>query len=621
MKKIAIWGWWQGNNLGDNWIKKVMAKNFPYAEFIDTSIYDFSEYDFVICGGGGLFIYDAIRPWREYTQDTPFGMIGLGAEFPHSTGITKSLSEKATFFYVRDEYSIKCMNLSMDSRSYDITFSQPLDWVDLKEVSLSEVIFIWRDGYKLTSNEKFKEYIKYEDVYTNWSDILKNNFEAVYEDDFQTRDDDIELRMDKGGFVVSGRYHGIVAAIQKGLPFIAIDICPKIRALLQEVGLEDYCIKVSELDKVDGLIKKARNSLKEIREKESLFRTKAHELLRTQIKNAEMSIFKTIHPFKILHYGSYWMKENDVVNTMSDDLGKIADLIKIDLKIYEKEINGRVKTKLSTPNGCLCILDGDMIIKDIKNFSPDVIILNSGGLTMEDSAFRYAKSNGITTVGISLSDPDVFPYNGQLYAHKFDIFYTNSKHSLVKDYDQSKVNIKRLPFAASMEHHFFMDEIERRYDVVIVGHARRERKEIVKKLSEFCSVATYGYGWDNSLGVVNGAEHVKAINSGKLYLSFSKTMAGYNNVKVGLFEAVACKQVVITEYMDELNDYFEIGKEVICFSNEDELIDQIHYLLENEDVREEIRNNSYRKFLSSHTYIERWREVLKDMYYIKHRTV
>ena len=56
MKKIAIWGWWQGNNLGDNWIKDVLNMIFPFAKFIDTRVTDFKEYDFVICGGGGLFM-------------------------------------------------------------------------------------------------------------------------------------------------------------------------------------------------------------------------------------------------------------------------------------------------------------------------------------------------------------------------------------------------------------------------------------------------------------------------------------------------------------------------------------------------------------------------------------
>lgn len=61
--KLYIWGWWQGNNLGDNWIKNVLGELFPNANFIDTSVRKFEKNSFVICGGGGLFVHDVIEPW------------------------------------------------------------------------------------------------------------------------------------------------------------------------------------------------------------------------------------------------------------------------------------------------------------------------------------------------------------------------------------------------------------------------------------------------------------------------------------------------------------------------------------------------------------------------------
>ena len=130
-KKLAIWGWWQGGNLGDNWIKKVLSDIFPEACFINTNEKEFSDYDFVICGGGGLYIYDTIRPWTEYSQNTPFGMLGLGAEFPHKSNNALELKEKSCFFYIRDQYSLDCMKIKDIPRSYDLTFYDPLSKVEL----------------------------------------------------------------------------------------------------------------------------------------------------------------------------------------------------------------------------------------------------------------------------------------------------------------------------------------------------------------------------------------------------------------------------------------------------------------------------------------------------------
>lgn len=612
MKKIAIWGWWQGNNLGDNWIKKALSKIFPYAEFIDTSIKDFSAYDFVICGGGGLYIYDVISPWKNYDQKIPFGMIGLGAEFPHYSEEAKLLSRKAKFFLIRDQYSLDCMHIQNIERSYDVTFFDPLDWIEEKMIDMNQLYLVWRDGKELIRNDMFREYIQYSDVKSEWEDIIKRKFEMIQQDDFQTDENNINERMDQCGFIISGRYHGIIAAIQKGLPFIALDICPKIRALLNEIGLDEYCIKISEVDKLETLIEKAKADIKGIREKEKLYRNLAGDVLKRQIIEVKETIVKELMPLRVIHYGSYWMRENDVVNVMADDLGELCDLQKVDLNIYDKDIDDRVKTKIETPNGCICVLDAQKIIKDIIKYNADCVIMNSGGITMEDDAFLYAKNNGVITVGISLSDPDVYPYNGQIYAYKFDLFYTNSKFSFNNQYKNS-VNIKLMPFAASINHHYYINEINRQYDVVIVGHARKDRIDIVRKLSHQFKIGTYGKGWENSLGIVNGKAHVEAINTGTMYLSFSKTSAGYNNVKVGLFEAIACKQVVITEYMEELEDYFDIGKEILCYKNVNELQNIIAYYIEHREEREEIRERAYQRFLKDHTYHRRWEKVMYDI--------
>lgn len=616
-KRLAIWGWWQGCNLGDNWIKHTLANLFPEPEFIDTRVGDFSMYDFVICGGGGLFIYDTIWPWFNYTQKTPFGMLGLGAEFPHTSDQAKKLSRNAKFFYVRDQYSLDCMKIDDIERSYDLTFAAPLSFTDSTSLDMDQLFFVWRDGLALSKNEQFKNYICYEQNVDTYKRIISEEFNEIVSDDFQTVGDDIGNRIGSCGFVISGRFHGIVAAIQKGLPCIAIDICPKIRVLMEDCGLGEYCIKVNETERLKELIRRAKNDYEIIRKKQFDYREKAYAVLMQQIATAKAAIYKEFNPVRILHYGSYWMQNNDVIKVMADDLAKTSDSCEIDLKVYTNKPDARIKTKISTPNGLICILDTEKVRNDVLSFKPDAVVLNSGGLVLEDSGFRMLSDMGIVSVGIELSDPDVYPYNGSFYAHKFDLFYTNAQYSLVNQYDKKKVNIHLLPFAASTDHHFFMPEIERKYDLVVVGHAREDRLRVIRALKTKINVGTYGAGWDEALGVVNGIEHTKAINRGLMYLSFAKTNAGFNNVKVGLFEAVACNQVVITSYMAELNDYFEIGKEIICYKDEAELPEIIAYYLKHNDEREAIRKNAYMRFLREHTYLSRWEKVKADICAVK----
>lgn len=305
-KKLFIWGWWQGHNLGDNWIRKTLESLFPEATFVDTTVKKFEKGSFVICGGGGLFIYDVIAPWNCPQKNISYGMLGLGAEFPHDSRTAVSVCQNAKFFYVRDQYSLDCMHINNVARSYDITFALPLRWVSNSEQNKNKVFFVWRDGHELLSNPKFNAYIQAGSCYAEWKSLISHRFESVIEDDFQTNENDIETRIADCGFVVSGRYHGIIAAIQKGLPFLAIDICPKIRALLEDCGLSEYCIKISEISKAPRLIDKALKEIDLIREKEQKFVAVANQTLCKQVENARLEIMKSLHPPKIIPIG--WKK-------------------------------------------------------------------------------------------------------------------------------------------------------------------------------------------------------------------------------------------------------------------------------------------------------------------------
>lgn len=615
--KLFIWGWWQGNNLGDNWIKRTLAQLFPTAQFVDTTVRKFEKNSFVICGGGGLFVYDVIAPWDHLQKDISYGMLGLGAEFPHESGTAVSVCEKAKFFYVRDPYSLDCMHIDNVPRSYDLTFARPLHWTGEIERDTKKVFFVWRDGHELLSNPKFNAYIQPGSSYEAWRSVVDSRFQSVVEDDFQTRDDDIERRIADCGFVVSGRYHGIVAAIQKGLPFLAIDICPKIRALLEDCGLSEYCIKISEIDKAPGLIDKALREIDVIREKEKRYVEIANRTLCAQIDDAKVEIAKVLHPLNIIHYGSYWMKDNDIVNTTADDLDLVCRLKKIDLKMYSNHPDKRIEVNMTTPNGNLCILEHKRILRDVILHKADAVILNCGGLTLRDETYAALKKKRVTTVGIALSDPDVFPYNGKIFANKFDLFYTQSRYSFENEYPETGANIGLMPLGASTKHHYYMPDVRKEFDVVVVGHAREDRLPVVERLEKICKVGTYGNGWKHSQGVVHGIDHVRAINKGRMYLSFSRSVAGFDNVKAGLFEAIACNQVVITSYTEELRNYFDIGTEVLCYRNEEELYELVTYYLEHDDELEAIRKRGYTRFLSEHTYQKRWNNILKSIYQSK----
>jgi polysaccharide pyruvyl transferase WcaK-like protein len=282
--KVAIWGWWQGENLGDNWIKECMIKHFSDSVFIDTHYSFFQDFAFVICGGGGLFIRDVGHQW-ERKITVPFGMIGLGAEFEHPNTRAQELSQQAHFFFVRDKHSLECMHLHENCLSYDITFSLPLP--ELTAKPKNTVLFIWREPDELFKYTDFCEYIGNLTTKSEWRSVLEPEFNTIKEDSFFSTSCNIENLTDNVNFIVSARYHGIVAAIQRAIPCIGIDVCPKVRSLMVECGLEDYCIKIGDLAKLKDLIAKSKKERNKIRSLQRNFTKKANAGISSAIKIAK----------------------------------------------------------------------------------------------------------------------------------------------------------------------------------------------------------------------------------------------------------------------------------------------------------------------------------------------
>lgn len=316
---------------------------------------------------------------------------------------------------------------------------------------------------------------------------------------------------------------------------------------------------------------------------------------------------------KGIYFGSYWMGTNDVVYLMALDLRELCDLTIVDTGIYfgnkEQWYSEDYSYSSERP---IRWLNEQRVLELVKREQPDFVIVNSGGMSLTPVTIKFLKEKKIVTVGISLSDPDIFPENGKIYSEYYDLFYTNSQYALTNLYSK-KTNIELLPFAASPRLHRPLDNIDRIYDIVVVGHARPKRIKIIRRLKKYFNVSLFGNGWGNEYKSVHGEDHVKAINSGKMYLSSSETAAGCMNVKVGVFEAIACKTCVVTQMFDEMESYFRYGIDILGYVNDDILVDVINTYINNDKLRNWIANNSYERLLREHTWTKRWERVLDDI--------
>jgi spore maturation protein CgeB len=70
--------------------------------------------------------------------------------------------------------------------------------------------------------------------------------------------------------------------------------------------------------------------------------------------------------------------------------------------------------------------------------------------------------------------------------------------------------------------------------------------------------------------------------------------------------------LLLTSYVQSLEQYFEIGKEMV-YCNEKKLIKKIWYYLQHDDEREAIRKVGHGRTFREHTYEQRIKDIFKKI--------
>lgn len=112
---------------------------------------------------------------------------------------------------------------------------------------------------------------------------------------------------------------------------------------------------------------------------------------------------------------------------------------------------------------------------------------------------------------------------------------------------------------------------------------------------------------------------VKMYSRSRISLGFSSCgdthRSGERILQVRLrdFEVPMSGAFYMVEYMEELEEFFEIGKEVVCYQDKNDLAEKIRYYLKHSSEREKIRQAGYRRAMSEHTWQKRFKKIFKEI--------
>lgn len=331
----------------------------------------------------------------------------------------------------------------------------------------------------------------------------------------------------------------------------------------------------------------------------------------TELKaELESKTFDQGFHWRILFLGRSINGTTDIVSSLSRSLRNLGHhVLDLDTKFHRITENPE---RASGGNGPIYV-QAAKLSPVVESFRPQMIICCAGGLTFTDQDAAWLKAQGIVLVGVTLSDPDVFP-SIKNHAHVFDMHTTNAELSLQMYREAGVANTVYFPFG--IDRGFVTQNVDEDpsmdADVICLGHAngRPDRNQTMTALNSQFDVKTYGRGWDiPDSEPVSGDRALQALKMGRIHINFPLTRAGYINIKCGVFESVGAGAVIATGEFDEMARFFDYGEEIIGYTDDDDLSTKIERLLEDPAEYERVRLNGFRRLVENHLYEHRWMDL------------
>lgn len=143
-----------------------------------------------------------------------------------------------------------------------------------------------------------------------------------------------------------------------------------------------------------------------------------------------------------------------------------------------------------------------------------------------------------------------------------------------------------------------MNDIIKKYDIGFCGN--------VNNRNSWIDLIASNFKLKKDIFVI-GNEMVKTINEYKIH--FNRNIA--DDINYRTFETLGCNTFILTNETPGLNQLFEIGKNIITYNNENDLLDKIKFYLENDSEREQTTKLGYEHVTNNHTFFNRADLLLK----------
>lgn len=147
------------------------------------------------------------------------------------------------------------------------------------------------------------------------------------------------------------------------------------------------------------------------------------------------------------------------------------------------------------------------------------------------------------------------------------------------------------------------------------------RSEVLLKLADLMPTIVGDQGWSGLLGhgtfrLVPQLDYYRQL---PMFYQVSKVNLNITSMqmKTGLnqriFDVPACNAMVITDYRNQIDQAFEVGRELVCYTHPEEALDLARFYIRHDRERAEISARGRERVLARHTYRHRLRDLIEQM--------
>jgi len=263
--------------------------------------------------------------------------------------------------------------------------------------------------------------------------------------------------------------------------------------------------------------------------------------------------------------------------------------------------------------------------------APDLIFFSLFGEQFEIDTLNYLKSK-YKTVNWFGDDQWRFENFTYKYLNNFTYCITTDKFSIAKYKALGQNNILYSQWGAINAHQVVSSK-KYKYDVSFIGGFHPYRKWFIDTLKKRgVKIEAFGNGWEN--GPLSASDMNKLFSQTKINLNIGnsnsydlrylfshwkaiplafKSKKNASQIKARNFEIPYFNGFQLTDYIPSIEEYFNIGKEIVCYSNVDEAELLIKYYLNNDKEREKIKEDAHSRAYHEHGYIHRLKIILEQI--------